>query len=72
MSARARFAASWIDRRTGTETTRPVANVFLMLGAIPNTDWLDGCVALDAKGFVKTGSDLTAEDLATARWPLAN
>ena len=46
---------SWIDRRTGTETTRPVANVFLMLGAIPNTDWLDGAVALDEHGFVRTG-----------------
>ena len=37
----------------------------------PNTRWLDGCVALDAKGFIKTGPDLSADDLAAAHWPLA-
>ena len=38
---------------------------------MPNTEWLDGCVALDDKGFVKTGADLTPEDLASAGWSLA-
>jgi thioredoxin reductase (NADPH) len=42
-----------------------------MTGAVPNTSWLDKCVVLDAKGFVKTGSDLTSDELAGARWPLA-
>ena len=42
-----------------------------MTGAAPNTSWLDGCVALDAKGFIKTGSDLSPENLSAARWPLA-
>jgi thioredoxin reductase (NADPH) len=41
-----------------------------MTGAVPNTAWLDGCVALDAKGFIKTGPDLSADDLAAAGWPL--
>ena len=41
-----------------------------MTGAIPNTGWLDGCVALDANGFIKTGPDLSPESLATAQWPL--
>jgi thioredoxin reductase (NADPH) len=41
-----------------------------MTGAVPNTAWLRGCVALDAKGFVKTGSALTPEDLAASRWSL--
>ena len=41
-----------------------------MTGASPNTQWLQGCVALDAKQFVKTGSDLSVEDLEIARWPL--
>jgi thioredoxin reductase (NADPH) len=41
-----------------------------MIGADPNTTWLRGCVALDAKGFVKTGNALSAEDLAQAGWPL--
>jgi thioredoxin reductase (NADPH) len=41
-----------------------------MTGADPNTRWLDGCVALDAKGFIKTGPDLLPEDLSAAAWPL--
>jgi thioredoxin reductase (NADPH) len=42
-----------------------------MTGAVPNTEWLDACVALDEQGFVKTGQDVTADDLAAAKWPLA-
>jgi hypothetical protein len=45
----------WANRRTGEEETRAVSNVFCMLGAVPNTEWLDGCVALDGKGFVRCG-----------------
>ena len=48
-----------------------IGHVFLMTGATPSTEWLDGCVTLDAQGFVKTGSDLSAEDLAAAKWPLS-
>jgi hypothetical protein len=42
-----------------------------MTGAAPSSGWLDGCVALGEKGFVKTGSALRPEVLAAARWPLA-
>ena len=42
-----------------------------MTGAAPNTGWLDGCVALDAKGFIKTGPELSPENLSAAGWPLA-
>ena len=42
-----------------------------MTGAAPNTRWLDGCVVLDAKAFIKTGPDLSLDDLHAARWPLA-
>ena len=42
-----------------------------MTGANPNTSWLDGCVALDNKGFIMTGSDLSEENLSVSRWPLA-
>jgi thioredoxin reductase (NADPH) len=41
------------------------------MGAVPNSRWLDGCVTLDAGGFIKTGPDLLPDDLAAARWPLA-
>ena len=49
----------------------PVRHVFVMTGASPNTAWLGGCIALDDKGFVKTGPDLSADNLAAARWPLS-
>ena len=39
-------------------------HVFCMMGADACTGWLEGCLALDEKGFVKTGQDLTAEDLS--------
>jgi len=46
---------TWINRDTGDETTAKIANVFVMIGADPCTDWLSDCVALDEKGFVHTG-----------------
>lgn len=55
---------------TGEPTSHDIKHVFLMTGAEPNTGWLNGRVALDAKGFIKTGPDLTPGDLAAARWPL--
>ncbi len=54
----------------GTVEERPVPHVFLMTGAEPNTRWLEGCVALDEKGFVKTGIDVSAEELNGGKWPL--
>ena len=61
----------WRNHRTGDIETHNIRHVFLMTGAVPSTKWLDGCVALDANGFIKTGSDLSQEDLAAAHWPLA-
>jgi thioredoxin reductase (NADPH) len=59
----------WRDR-TGTVETRDIRHIFLMTGAVPGTQWLDGCVALDANGFIKTGPHLSHEDLIAAGWPL--
>ena len=53
----------------GSRESRDMRHVFLMLGALPNTRWLDGCVALDAAGFVKTGPDLSAAELE--HWALS-
>jgi len=61
----------WRDNPTGRIETHAIRHVFAMTGAVPSTRWLDGCLALDAKGFIKTGPDLSQEDLAAARWPLA-
>jgi len=44
--------------------THAIGHVFLMTGAVPSTRWLQGCIALNDKGFVRTGMDLTAADLA--------
>ena len=60
----------WCRDATGTVTSQDIKHVFLMTGAEANSGWLNGRVALDAKGFIKTGWDLTQEDLAAARWPL--
>jgi thioredoxin reductase (NADPH) len=61
---------TWQDAETGETTKRPIRHVFVMAGAVPNTKWLEGCIALDDKGFVRTGGDLSLEDLMAARWPL--
>lgn len=60
----------WRNNQTGQIEAHTISHVFLMTGAVPNTGWLDGCVALDMKGFIKTGPALSPEDLIAARWPL--
>jgi len=56
---------TWKNRETGMSETRPIGNVFVMIGAEPNTEWLDGCLALDDKGFVRTGQDASGRALAS-------
>ncbi len=46
---------TWTHRKTGASQTRRIGAVFVMIGAEPNTEWLDGCLALDARGFIITG-----------------
>jgi thioredoxin reductase (NADPH) len=48
----------WRHRPTGNETEKPIPHLFCFIGADPATNWLQGCVALDAKGFVQTGADV--------------
>jgi thioredoxin reductase (NADPH) len=62
---------TWRDSRVDRTETRPIRHLFVMAGAVPSTAWLNGCVTLDAKGFVKTGPSLTPEELAAAEWPLS-
>jgi thioredoxin reductase (NADPH) len=62
---------TWRHLDTGNPTTKPISSLFLMTGADPNTKWLAGCLLVDDKRFVKTGADLTHEDLVAARWPLS-
>jgi thioredoxin reductase (NADPH) len=55
---------TWRDRVTGQHQTHAIPNVFLMLGAAPNTEWLT-CVTLDDKGFVRTGVSAASDDPAS-------
>lgn len=41
----------------GTHTRKAIGALFVMIGAEPNTGWLQGCLDLDKKGFVLTGRD---------------
>lgn len=61
---------TWRNNQTGQTETRNIAHLFSMTGAAPNSAWLRGCVACDQAGFIKTGTDLTPEDMANAKWPL--
>ena len=59
-------AVRWRSGANGQEVRRPIRHLFLFIGADPNTDWLHGSgIALDAKGFVRTG-----EDAGPGRHPL--
>lgn len=60
----------WTTAANPSET-HEIRHVFVMTGATPTTKWLHGCITLDSRGFIKTGPDLTAEDLRNAKWPLA-
>ena len=62
---------TWRDDRTGALETPSIRHVFMMTGAVPNTGWLERCIALDDKGFIKTGPELSPDDLSAARWPLS-
>jgi thioredoxin reductase (NADPH) len=61
----------WHDGNSDREYTEPIRHVFVMTGAVPATPWLGGCLALDDHGFIKTGPDLSHDDLDAAHWPLA-
>lgn len=64
----------WKSGPANALETHEIAHVFLMTGAVPSTHWLDGCIALNDKGFVLMGSELAPTDLpatmrAAARLP---
>ena len=48
---------TWTNGKTGESETRKVGALFVMIGAEPNSEWVRGCLDLDDKGFVCTGTD---------------
>jgi thioredoxin reductase (NADPH) len=60
---------TWRDKNTGETSTHDIRHLFIMAGASPRTEWLNGCLALDRKGFILTGRDLDPV-LHNFHWPL--
>ncbi len=56
-------AVEYQNRDTGATVHVETPSVFLFLGAKPCTSWLDGTLALDDKGFIKTGPDLKPAEM---------
>jgi hypothetical protein len=54
-------SVQWTDRATGRSEPHPIGSVFVMTDAEPNTEWLGGCLDLDGKGFIRTGTDASGE-----------
>jgi thioredoxin reductase (NADPH) len=59
-----------LDTRTGQTRTVDTSWLFIFIGAEPRTDWLDGVVSRDPRGFVLTGPDLLADGQRPPGWPL--
>ena len=53
------------DRDSNAAETIPARILFVLIGALPHTDWLQGVVQRDAKGFIPTGHRVDP-----ALWPL--
>ena len=60
----------WRNNQSGETEKRNIKHIFIMTGADPNTRWLNGCLVLDAKGFINTGPDLSPENLKATGWSL--
>ncbi|HEY3630014.1 MAG TPA: FAD-dependent oxidoreductase [Jatrophihabitantaceae bacterium] len=50
------------DNVTGVSETVPTKWLFIFIGASPRTDWLDGVITRDTRGFVVSGPDLTVSN----------
>jgi thioredoxin reductase (NADPH) len=48
----------------------PASTMFIFIGALPMTDWLDGVVQRDDRGFILTGPDLVSGDHGLKGWTL--
>jgi thioredoxin reductase (NADPH) len=64
-------SVTWRSAPGGISETHAIGHVFLMTGAAPATHWLNGCIALNEKGFIRTGPDLRSADLLPEKWPAA-
>ena len=63
-------SVTWKDHKTGNTSIHPIRHIFVMTGASPRTEWLEGCLALDGKGFILTGRDVADHAARKTAWPL--
>jgi thioredoxin reductase (NADPH) len=59
-----------LDSQTGTQETVPATSLFIFIGAMPQTDWLDGIVERDKQGFILAGMDLLRNRQRPKGWIL--
>ncbi|HZU24598.1 MAG TPA: FAD-dependent oxidoreductase, partial [Bryobacteraceae bacterium] len=57
-------------KRTGSVQTVPASSLFVFIGAEPRTEWLDGFVQRDKRGFIVTGPDLIRDGTPPSSWTL--
>jgi thioredoxin reductase (NADPH) len=48
------------NRESGEDQTVPTSAMFVFIGAMPHTEWLDGAIERDERGFILAGPDLLA------------
>jgi thioredoxin reductase (NADPH) len=58
------------NNRSGAEQTEDTSGLFIFIGATPSTDWLEGVVKMDRRGFVLTGPQLRENGHQPKAWPL--
>jgi thioredoxin reductase (NADPH) len=58
------------DKNTGARETVDAGWLFVFIGAAPRTDWLDGVITRDERGFVLAGPDLAVDGVLPAGWNL--
>jgi thioredoxin reductase (NADPH) len=59
-----------VDRSNGERRVLPASGMFLFIGAVPHTDFLQGLVRLNEAGFVLAGPDLVTGGAPPPGWPL--
>jgi thioredoxin reductase (NADPH) len=57
--------------KTGDRRTAPAQSLFILIGALPHTDWLGETILRDEHGFILSGSDLVRDGCLPSVWPLA-